>query len=559
MRYVSDADAANYKLRVPSRRKIATAIKEYLNLAITHDEASMLRGLSVNIINLDTAEIEIGDGMIDKNTRTYSIISSKVAMQVIDIKKQLVIGERYPEDYKPDDTSDLQNVLENGSPAEVALAAALMRLIMVAGEMKANLPYSIRSKVNETAKKIETSKLNEPDCSLYNNSWFKGFVARTLLKENADLKGYEKQLVEAVIAVCRKFDELGYKSVDGLLELFKGRCVKAYGIKSMGSTRAATKSEIERNVGNLFVGTANMLEDPDMYRMMLFVSIVTGSNNYKFELEKLSASDAIKKLGADWAACFSKSEGIESFIRRRCSTIVNRLNEIIDKAETYVQQLRIGTTQILYPDTVEPRFAYIQPAVYTLDEAIRAVATSKTNKVGDLAVKIAKECLSKNDMSLSEKQLDVITRAYYNITCGNIPAGVDMQEAARIAKELLKKYSDKLTSVVNSIARGVLDKGICSEKQLDVIRRALDSLNIESTKSEPVRQVSVDALADKIFSMNSNAKDPGTEKSKEELAKSGEAQKKESKTGMPIPKPVFSTSVGAGDGSADDMIANWFN
>lgn len=553
MRFVSIADTSKYLLSgVPARRDIAEAIKNYISIIVAKEEIMHLKGLGVTIQNLDVPEIMIGGGIVGKEEAPYKIARARVEMMVTDIKKQLIIGERYPEDYKPEDVTDIDRIIKYGDSWEVSAAAAIKKFVNVAAKRNVNIPYSMRDRVNKMALRIESATLNISTCALYNSSWFKGFVDRRVASSNDGLKDNEKALVKAVIPVCEKFEALGYKNVSNLIELNNGLCVKAYGIKYMSGTRAATKSEIAKHVGNLFVGSANMLEDPDMFRWELFMLLMTGSSNIKYTLEKLKDSEKIKAFGDKWFCCFNKSESNESMITRCATTITDRISEIEALAENYSSLLKVGLSSLVYPDEPDIRGVYIIAASYTLEEMFTAIAENKPDdKYNDLAYKIATECLKNKKFDISEKQLDVLTRAYNKIKSGEaLGLRVDTAEAVRIANTLISKYGDKLNKTVRSIAKDTSAKGTCSVKQFDVIKRALEAYE-SSGASITGGEMSVENVASRMF-----------DSSKVQATDVEGSENKTAEGAMPspmIPKPVIGVGDTTEDGSVDDLFKQMFS
>ena len=589
MRYISLDDATQYRFNdTPAKRKIADAVKNYVAAAVSKDEVQTLNGLSLVVKNLDDVDIVIGGGIVGSADSLYKIVWAKVQMCILDVKQQLVAGEKFPGDYVPEDVTGLRKIMENGTPADTAVAAAMIKYVNVAADLHAGLSPKMRSRIKSMLETEEASKVNDTDSMLYNETWFKKHIDDIIAVNAKGVTDTEKKLINCTVAVCKKFEELGINSAKELVELSKGKCVRAYGIKYMGSKRAATRSEIERHVGNLFMGSANMLEDPDLYRLALLLMLATGAYNYKYELEKLCDSENIKKMGEGWAVCLNRSEDVVSFVRRCGNTIAARVKEIEGVADYYVKQLNMGHSEIVYPETVATSGVYITAAGYTLEEMFTAIKNKGNSKNNALAYKISKECLDNGKTDVSEKQLDVLTRAYVGIIYGDATEkpSADVAQALEIAKKLVDNYSIKLSKIESSIANGVISKGKCSPKQFDVLKRTLDK--VENANSKPglgrtmsVEQLasklfneevqwqenSVEKLASKLFDENVGVQDSSASENKATHTKENKSLKENEAPkninsmvgGISIPKPVFETEESNSGESVDSMLSQWFS
>lgn len=86
----------------------------------------------------------------------------------------------------------------------------------------------------------------------------------------------------------------------------------------------------------------------------------------------------------------------------------------------------------------------------------------------------------KKKTSLTEKQLAIIEKRYNSILrTQELSKFINADECVNIATELLNKFGHKLNPIVKNIAQQTLRYGICSERQLEVLRLSIVTLNTE--------------------------------------------------------------------------------
>ena len=549
MRFVSVADTKEYKLE--SNKELAQAVREYVTVSVEDLEKEQLQGVAVTILNLDKPEILIGSGIVREGDALHKIVSARVEMMVTDLKKQLLIGERYPEDYKEEDMTEIDSVINLGDYSAKKTATAIKQFALAAAKVSANMTIGMRSKIEKMYSKI-ADRAGNNGCALYEETWIKRFIDQKL-NNSSDITDSEKALMKSIIGLTKMLMDAGVNTMADLNTLNGGLYVKAYGIKYLGGRRAATVSEIEKHVGNLFMGTANMLDDLDTYRWLCFMTVATGNWNIRYSIDRLENSELIKKQGNKWFSKFYKNENIEGMVTRNIGIIISRVEELKGKLSFVLGQLKTGLKQINYPTEVKPTERYVVAVAYTLEDMFnRILADKKPNKYNETAHKIAAQCVKEGKFELSEKQLDVVMRAYtsYISEDSSMDRTTD-EDRISTAKKLLSEYGDKLNKTVKAIAATVVEKGCCTAKQFSVIKEVYDRL--KSDNNSIMLDGGADA-SDIIDLINKNEKVSNVKKSEVE---SNKVEEKKSATN--IPKPMTAAVDTADEDDIKQLIDTWFN
>lgn len=116
-------------------------------------------------------------------------------------------------------------------------------------------------------------------------------------------------------------------------------------------------------------------------------------------------------------------------------------------------------------------------------QAIKKAGVKHPND--QLAYNIATSALKRKQITLSEKQYAVIEKRYNSLMrTAEMSKTIDAAECLRLANELNDKFSGQLNDTVKNIIESTLRYGICTERQLEVLRMTYITLTSDLTKDK---------------------------------------------------------------------------
>lgn len=96
---------------------------------------------------------------------------------------------------------------------------------------------------------------------------------------------------------------------------------------------------------------------------------------------------------------------------------------------------------------------------------------------------IAVQALKRKQITLSDKQYAIIEKRYNSIMkTTEMSKTIDAAECMKVAQELERRFKGQLNKTVENIVNSTLRYGICTERQLEVMRMAYVSLTAEAEK-----------------------------------------------------------------------------
>ena len=98
---------------------------------------------------------------------------------------------------------------------------------------------------------------------------------------------------------------------------------------------------------------------------------------------------------------------------------------------------------------------------------------------------IATQALKRKQISLSEKQYAVIEKRYNSLMrTAEMAKTIDADECLKLANELNKRFAGQINDTVKNIVNSTLRYGICTERQLEVMRMSYVTLTSDTEKEK---------------------------------------------------------------------------
>lgn len=182
--------------------------------------------------------------------------------------------------------------------------------------------------------------------------------------------------------------------------------------------------------------------------------------------------------------------------------VANILTRIGLNAKRLLPLWKVSMEEIVYPEDFDELQVYYEGQGLDIDtlSTLMSIDAEEGNtkamlqaikKAGvrhpseKLAYDIATQSLKKKQITLSDKQYAIIEKRYNSLMKTlEMSKTIDAEECIKIATELDTKFNSQLNDVVKGIIASTLRYGICSERQLEVMRMTYVTLTAKTEKAD---------------------------------------------------------------------------
>lgn len=493
-----------YANKGEAENNLVIATTKYIEKVVEVEGYQQLVGLKIQITDLDEPMFAIGCGAIDEDSSLWRITKSRIVAKTSDIVRAILTGNDTP--YLEENDKRIQKIENLGvfhSYTDADVCESILQFYKAAKALDISLSNDMKNFVTKVLEKESRTQVENDSCDLYKKSWFGKHIAEKLaVGEYLTLS--EHEISDKLKEVCAELEKKGVKQLEDITIALEGGIRKVYCIDSLGIKRVATKSEIERMVGNCYVEYANTIDLNKYYSYIVMCMLLTGEKSMIYKLENVSNMDADDTAGIKSGAHTGEINSIANkglklqtknisdvlkVLDTASSVVGKNLDNYLSNYEEITEGLKKGMAELQYPD--EPLNIMARAAEYTVKDMVDRVLKEKAPKKYELtAVRIAMNCREKKDYTLTEKQLRTIAGFYTRLkTQDEQGVTVDNDEAVRIATLLVNNYADKCNATVASIASKTIEHGGCSVKQFEVIKTRLGEIEREAKAKEVFGQV----------------------------------------------------------------------
>lgn len=377
-------------------------------------------------------------------------------------------------------------------------------------KLKVYPPYSMQEALIREA--LDFDKENTTDAeanviNLHNNLHLNSWVWKHVVNTSA-LNPLRKE----AIYVATELSTLGIKSIEEVQMMTNTTLKRIVLIGDESCNRIATRQEVANitNIRNAIHYKQEIYETvQDKYLTCCLAAMYTSnvSNNIRYiydilndptcnisyelrfsDLRKLSELTAynisIKLVEEKWS----------DFLLANRDITANILTAIGLNAKRLFPYWQTSKEPVVYPEDFDELQVYyesqnvdidvlstilsIDAEVCDVKKMLQTIKKYGVKHTSDqLPYDIATQMLKRKQTSLSDKQFAIIERRYNSIMKTlEMSKTIDANECLRLANELNSRFKDSMNNTVENIVNSTLRYGICSEKQLDVLRNAYVTL-----------------------------------------------------------------------------------
>lgn len=318
--------------------------------------------------------------------------------------------------------------------------------------------------------------------------------------------------------LATELELLGIKGIEELTLLTTHLTKRMLFVGTTSCCRLAIKSEAE-NVNNIRNIMSKQIEiyktQTDKYLTAACSALFTRNvNNVKtmyeilkdvnckldYELRFSDLTQLSKITDYRTSAGLAEEQWIK-FILANKDIIANILTAIGLHAKQLLPLWRVSMEEIEYPESFDELQVYYESQgldIDTLSELMSIDAEEGNTKQmlqtikkygvrhqsDQLPYDIALQALKKKQITLSEKQYAIIEKRYKSIMkTQEMSKTIDASECLKLANELDRRFKGQLNKTTESIVNSTLRYGICSERQLEVMRLSYVALTTAAEKT----------------------------------------------------------------------------
>lgn len=541
--------------------QLKTACVNFVELMVAREAVEQLKGVPVTIIDLDGPLFNIGSGMVEEGSGLYKMIKLRIENACVALKRQIIADLEENKLVMMTDWPEMDMVLRSTDRNDVKLASAIQTFRIAGSNVGINVTKEMKAIINNLATKIKDEQQLVGTSGLYANTWFSKWLGDKVRTERNNLNDSIKVLANKVKEVCDAYERNGVTNVEDVKSILGGAVKRVYCIDYIGRKRVATKSEIERLPGNMYVEYANIIDIPKYYSLLCTALLMTGENGVGVKIvavDKTNEDDgSIKGL----LVSMKKDEPIGNIILNNTTILCKNMDNFLVDADITLTKVKGAVRELEYPD--KPLDNMVLASEVTLPEMIERIIKEKDNmgvnnsrgkgrggytaKKGSIALNIAIGCKKKEDYMLSLKQMHIVKREYEMLRqMDESGITVTTEECLSVANELMNNYRSICNEVIVSIAESTIKKGICTYKQLEVLKKRLNEIKgYERMKAQSGALNAADLVRGVGFGSAADTQ-------------SGENTGDTAAGSIPAPAPVFGVPADNGDFDIDAFAKELF-
>ena len=362
------------------------------------------------------------------------------------------------------------------------------------------------------------------------------------ITESRNDKPLRKSLT--ILAVALK--EKGIENEEEMIVNTKTFSRKVYSIGTKELKRIALQSEVDNaaNITNMIVDYVPIYTPVEAYLTAVLHSLYAPSSFY---LEHIYYNCTSTDSSVPYALRFGNvaalyqlthnnisnavlAEKYKAFVLNNIPTFEKLITELLPLLPTLVKKWKNSNITITYPEDYNGLQAYYEYQNVDMDtlDSLLAIDSVQDNVVEqlkrvkeagvrgdydkvpyDIACKGLNNIKRKGAHGLSAKQLAVITKKIQSLDkTAAMSKEINAEECIEVANAIKNNHKARMNNVVSNIVESTLRYGICSQKQLDVMKLALVQYQQQVEQGQQKASQLDNKLTDMMFNVPGMSMEP---------------------------------------------------